>query len=124
MTEFFVGQKVVYIGTNLIRLRPPEETSAGLVRNAVYTVRWVGETAFRCIDGITTHPALRLVEYTRLFSGRSAIYNDYPTYALAFRPLAPKSTAIFRKIAADATGKRKITVCEPDRLRQSSREVG
>lgn len=107
MSEFYVGQKVVCVDDKL-GPNPILATPWRLVRGNEYTVRWVGWYE---------HKRSGLIFGVRLSGIERVQPRDTPYRANRFAPLESKAIQLFRKIAADATSKRKITVVEPDRVR-------
>lgn len=97
MSDFFVGQRVVYIGSG-DNSRPDLKEVGQLKRNNIYTIRWAGTSSF--CGGNELEPAIRLAEVVRTFAA-APYYNDWPFGARHFRPLASKAISIFRAIAAN-----------------------
>lgn len=125
--HFHIGQKVVYAPKNegiyragTIMLREVGDT---LVKRCVYVVRWTGTCDFCVPPGIkVTCSAIRLVGIRRDTQPQDMrdTHFDVPYGAMHFEPVEEieDSCAIklFRKIAADATAAKKITVTGPKKI--------
>lgn len=120
MTEFQVGQEVVKIKYT-IPGHPGAKADIGdlLTDGQIYIVRWVGVHAF--IGGEAA--ALRVAGVTRVTQSQTKpgdVNVDVPWGSIQFRPVqknivtatVSKGLSMFRKLASDATEKRKITVRE------------
>lgn len=115
MSEFHVGQKVAFVGSDFKPSTPNRhnEVTPKIEKGAVCIIRWIGQAPFDDgRNGVMHTLAVRIAERVRTFSGPSAVWVDHPYPAECFRPLVEQSQAIslFRKIAADATKARKVTV--------------
>lgn len=109
--DFHVGMKVVWIGPTKESKSSTGWTSVGdrLSEDKIYTIREI--LSWKFIDGIEL--SIRLNEYRRVLKHTSGwIKDDCPVGARFFRPLneTPKHIELFRKLALDATEKKRVTV--------------
>lgn len=117
MSEFHVGQKVVYVGGNTLRGRIASRREVGdiAVIDMVYTIRWVGIKSFIALDGnsVTDKPACRVVELHRNTQHPTKlddITRDVAFAQIVFRPLQTKAIDLFRQIARDVTEGKKVKI--------------
>lgn len=112
MSEFYVGQKVVFVGTDIpLGEANKFELTHKLTKGAIYTIRWIGAEAFYHTG---FQPAVRIAEVVRAYRAPWDWAYDFPYLMCSFRPVEEQSFAIklCRRIAADATKHRKVTVRE------------
>ena len=96
MSELFVGCKVVWIGPVGKGCEGYSETTPKLSRDEIYTIRWIGQSAFLNTGFL---PGVRIEERTRTFTVNQ--FDDWPFFAHIFRPIKSDPVEIFRKIARD-----------------------
>lgn len=102
--EFRVGQKVVVVkldGHDNVTT-DTMETTPNLRTSEIYTVRWVGESAFWHRGREVVLPAIRIQERVRTFSHGQ--WFDWPMAARRFRPLEDDhyDISIFQQMCVDA----------------------
>lgn len=120
MSEFQVGQEVVKIKTDSgPSASPYKDIGEFLVDGQIYKVRHIAPHKF--IDGETV--GLKLEGVTRVCQSKTQpgkVIVDAPFGSCQFRPVqknivaatVSKGIGVFRKLAADASKHRKITVRE------------
>jgi hypothetical protein len=119
MSDFYVGQKVVYVGMDKsmlpdgIKMKGRREVGDTLTKNQACEIRWVGVFRFAVRASIIDLPACRIVgvkRNTQHLTNLSDITFDIPWAQICFRPIEFKAIEIFRKIARDVTEGREAEI--------------
>lgn len=130
MSDFYVGQKVVYVsGPEIVyfpKVSVRRDVGDDCVIGTVYEIRWIGMYPFS-IEGVKTEtPSCRLVgikRNTQHPTDLSDIRFDVPFGQRYFRPLVEetKSIEIFRKIASDVTAGKHVIIPDDVPAKESTK---